>query len=305
MACLALFFPACQESISINLPDEETKVVVEGYIEQNRPPYLFLTQTTEYFGPTDRTAFEDSFLHEATITVSDGLQTTQLEEYCMNDLSSLERSLFAQATNIPVVELRQANYCVYSIPREDLLNGTYIQGKVGRSYTLRIEYRDEVFSAVTTIPEPVPLDSLWFEVRDSELRDGVLRARLIDPATPGNHYRWQADVIGKGSGFVAPPISALSDETFNGKAFEMTHVHGNDPFTTQDTRFYGSGEKVAVKFSSIPADVYRFVRNFENETANNGNPFAAPSFPVSNIDGEGVLGIWAGYGATYDTILCR
>jgi hypothetical protein len=42
--------------------------------------------------------------------------------------------------------------------------------------------------------------------------------------------------------------------------------------------------------------------SFENQVANQGSPFAVPSNIKTNINGG--LGLWVGYAAVYDTIVC-
>lgn len=296
---------SCEKAIEVDLPDHEPKYVVEGYIEQNQPPYVILTRSMGYFDPSAKEDLENSFVHDAKITVSDGTRSTVLVEYCFQDLNGLERSLFSEALGISPFLLRETNYCLYSIPKEDFLDNTYFRGAIGGTYSLKIETEESVITASTTIPTPIPLDSLWYVTRASTGNDGVIWGRLSDPPTPGNTYRWQARILNKGSGFIAPPLSASQDVTFNGSSIDFFYLHGNDPDREEDTHYYGEGSRVAIKFSAIDSEFYRFLRLYENEIANQGNPFASPTTIIGNIEGANALGVWGGYGATYDTIVCK
>jgi hypothetical protein len=59
-----------------------------------------------------------------------------------------------------------------------------------------------------------------------------------------------------------------------------------------------------VKFCTIDHEAFEYLRTFETEVMNNGNPFAAPSSVKTNITG-GALGAWIGYGASFDTIKAK
>ncbi|MGD1847753.1 MAG: DUF4249 domain-containing protein [Salibacteraceae bacterium] len=298
---------ACEDPIEVDLPDVEQKIVVEGSIEQTQPPFVVLTRSTEYFEPTNLESFENSFVHDAVITVNNGDEEITLEELCSATLPDEFRPIAAELLGVPLSSLQSINYCIYTVPLLDLLGGNFFQGEIGKRYDLRVQVEGKTFTAATNIQEPIPLDSIWYEPRggDTTEIEGVIWAQLTDPDSIGNAYRWQARIFNKSTVFVAPFNSAFRDEFINGTTFDFGYIHGDDPNTLEGQRFFQSGDTVIVKFSAIDRPFYRFLRVFESEVANNGNPFAAPTTIPSNIEGDGGLGIWGGYGADYDTVICR
>ena len=206
-------------------------------------------------------------------------------------------------------DLATINYCFYTLPFEDFLTGTVLLGEEGKNYHLNILWQNDVYTAQTRIPEVIPLDSLWFK-REGHPELGFLWAHLTEPDTTGNGYRWYAQRINqneegqpKDASFVAPLGSAFDDRFINGKSFDFVYGRGasapGDP--PEEAGFFKLGDTVLVKFSTCDQGVFQFLRTFESEIGNNGNPFASPSPIRTNIQG-GALGVWAGYGSHIDTI---
>ena len=58
LICLILL--GCEKEITLNLPQAESKIVVEGSIEPNFPPYVILTKSQGYFEPIDINTYNAS-----------------------------------------------------------------------------------------------------------------------------------------------------------------------------------------------------------------------------------------------------
>ena len=278
---LSLAFVSCEKEITVDLPKTEPKLVVEGFIEQGIPPFIKLTKSAGFFEPADSASLADIIVKDATVTISDGAQ---------------KYTLF------------------YFQPADSILNfGFYTSfgliGQVGKDYTLEIKYKDSIYTSVTHIPEPVKLDSLWFKTEGNDSL-GFIWATLSDPAGVKNAYRWFAQRFNKDYLPIPPPFSAFDDKFFDGTTFDFPYDRGSVPNsdapddTTSERGYFKKGDTVLIRFCSIPQDVYEFLRAYEAETANSGNPFAAPTTIPSNIKG-GALGYWGGYGASYDTVVCQ
>src|SRR5690349_16803512 len=121
---------ACQKEIEVELPKLVTKIVVEGKIEPGIPPYVILTNNMPYFGAADITSIQKLFVHNAAITVSDGVNTVALTEYCSQSLPDSLLPLVAAFTGIDTFTLKNVNYCLYTN-----LNPVMF-GQVGKSYYL-------------------------------------------------------------------------------------------------------------------------------------------------------------------------
>jgi hypothetical protein len=309
-----LFLYSCKKEVTIDLPEVESKIVVEGHIEQNVPPYVILTKSTGYFDPTDINSIEDLFIRNAIVSVHDGTTSFPLTELCSSSLPDSLLPLISEFVGIDPASLANFDYCVYTTLDPAAF------GQVGKSYALTIDADGEILTATTKIPQLAPLDSVWFAVYGDRDSLGFPWATLTDPDTVGNSYRWLAKRInkytyGENVGeqkdpyFVPPFGSAFDDQFFNGLTFEFAYdrgfINGSDKEddTGDERGFYKVGDTIAVKFSTINYDVFEFIRMMETQAAGNGSPFASPANIPSNITGN-ALGVWAGYGVAYDTIIC-
>lgn len=310
----SLFNSSCEKEVQIDLPEAEAGLVVEGRIESGQPPYIILTKSSGYFEATDINTFVNSFVHNAVITVTSGGTTDTLPELCLNDLPPEFRPLAASFLGIPEEDLAGINYCLYTVSLADLFSGNYLIGEVGKSYRLSIQTEGKTYTSTTGIPELVPLDSVWFGLDGADTLYGFAWAHLTDPDTLGNAYRWSARRINIGNdgkpkddNFVHTFGSAFDDKFFNGKSFEFGYDRGHRPAEEgvkeegEKQHFYKLGDTIVIKFCTIEKPVMDFIRKYETEIWNNGNPFASPSTIPTNIEG-GAFGLWAGYGASYDTI---
>ncbi|MFM8917719.1 MAG: hypothetical protein ACKOGP_08255, partial [Bacteroidota bacterium] len=50
---LSTIFTACEKDITVDLPDAEEQIVVEGYITPGAPPIVFISRTAPFFAPVD------------------------------------------------------------------------------------------------------------------------------------------------------------------------------------------------------------------------------------------------------------
>ncbi len=300
--------------MQIDLPDAQPVLVIEGKIESGQPPYIILTKSAGYFEPTDINSFVNSFVHNAKINVLLNGTNYTLPELCINDLPPEFRPVAAQFLGVKEEDLAGINYCIYTVPIADLFSGNFLIGEIGKTYNLTIEAEGKTYSSSTKIPNPVPLDSVWFQLDGADTLFGFAWAHLTEPDTVGNAYRWSAKRINfgvngkpKDDNFVYPFGSAFDDKFINGKSFEFGYDRGHRPSEEgikeegEKQHYYKLGDTIVVKFCSIEKPVMEFIRKYETEIWNNGNPFASPSTIPTNISG-GAFGLWAGYGVSYDTI---
>lgn len=301
---LGLF--ACRKEVEVDVPDIEEKYVVEGRIEQGRPPIVILTRTQPYFGETDRSAYEERFVHGAKVIVSNDHKQVQLREICSSQVPDSLLGTFAGISGLSSKTLQEVDLCIYSTQK--------LFGKAGRHYKLRIEVDDDLILSRTGIPHPVGLDSTWFDQYGSNEKEGFAWGIIDDPDTAGNAYRWSAKRIQKGAdgepvdrSYIAPIGSVLEDRFFNGERFEMNYPRGQTPVEREpgeeETILYEVGDTIAVKFASIQQQVFRFYRTFEEAQLSAGSPFAQPTAIKSNV--QGALGVWGGFGTSYDTIVAK
>jgi hypothetical protein len=283
---LICVFISCEKNITLDLPVAESKLVVEGYIFQDTFPYVILTRNIPFFSTLDSSTLQNYIVKGATIIVSDGITTDTMTEFSTGQFTFY----FSDDVNL--------------------------KGQVGKTYTLHVEADGDVVTSSTTIPAPVPLDSVWWKVHGEYDTLGFAWAHLTDPDTVGNFYRWFAKRINqypdgeeKDDDFIAPIGSTFEDKFINGKSFDFFYNRGNEPNSTknddnnEERIYFKKGDTIVVRFCTIDRSNFEFWRDEETQVSNNGNPFANPAPVSSNIIGG--LGIWGGYSVTYDTIIAQ
>jgi hypothetical protein len=181
---------------------------------------------------------------------------------------------------------------------------------VNTTYTLTVTtQKGEVVTAQTYLHQPVALDSLWFKpqpINDTTL--GFVWARLSDPDTIGNNYRWFAKRLYQDSSFIAPFGSVFDDKFINGATVDFGYNRGSSPNGADEGEdpekagFYEVGDTVVVKFCSMDNASFKFWRDADTQAANNGNPFGAIAPITSSVTGG--LGVFCAYAASYDTVIC-
>ncbi len=310
-ALAALTLISCEKEVEVDLPETEPKLVVEGTIENGKPPIVILTRTQSYFAPTDLNSIAGIFVRGATITVNDGFGTDTLEEISSAGLTEEQIQYVAEQTGIDPALITDADISAYTSTN---LADT---GVIGRTYTLNIAADGKTCSAVTKIPNVVPWDSTWWRLAEQDADDdssGYIWGRLTDPDTMGNGYRHYArryysadpDFI-EDSRFISPLGTTFNDKYLNGLTVDLFAVRGRSPFTDnsedETAGFFLRGDSVVMKLVSMGLKEADFYMTYDNNVGSQGDIFSTPANARGNIDGG--LGIWAGWAAYYDTLACE
>lgn len=286
----------CETAFTPDSIDQTPELVVEGYIEageQALPPYVILTRDLPFFSRLDQESLEDTYVHDAVITVDDGEQVATLTELCLDELTQQQKQLAQGLFGIDTDSIG-FNVCLY-------LDLTFsLQGEVGKTYELSINAEGQQLNAVTTIPPHVAPDSLFFQPPPGEPTDTLARliCRLNDPGGQANFYRYQAEI--NDEGLVSPFFSVLDDRLFDGQVAEFPldkpEPRGTDEIDINTFGLFRVGNTVTIKWSTIDQTHYAFWNTLEFGSANQG-PFSNYTRVQSNINGG--LGIWGGIAASY------
>ena len=60
---------ACEKPIELDLSSAGSQLVVEGYIQQGYPSYVFLTKSESYFNPVDLNTLNDIAVDNAEVFI--------------------------------------------------------------------------------------------------------------------------------------------------------------------------------------------------------------------------------------------
>lgn len=285
---LLLAFAACEKEVNIKLDTGAPKVVVDGFIETGLPPVIVLTNSFSYFSKIDLSTLENAFIHDAHITVSNGMQEITLREYMLD------------------TGINSNRYYFYSVDTADPTSFSFT-GQPETFYTLKVTTGGKTYESVTKIPAVKPLDSIWYELPPRPVPDLPTAVnvfvRYSDPDTLGNSIRYFTSR--NGSLFLPPFNSVYNDDIVNGTSFNIGMAPGavrTKDINIDSLSHFFKGDSIVVKWCAIDKASYDFWNTMEFSVGTVGNPFSSPVTVMSNIKG-GALGIWCGYGTSYKTLV--
>lgn len=286
---IATLLVSCEKDVDIKLQDGQARLVVEGSIETGQPPFILLTKSIGYFAKIDLNTLQNSFVHGAEVTLSNGNRTVKLKEY------SFDTSSFG------------TKFSFYSIDTSSFDN--FMIGEVEKFYTLTIKFEGQTYTSTTKIPNPTRLDSVisstppFTPENNPDVR--FIKVFFREPDTAGNFVRYFTSR--NGQRFYPGLNSVYTDEFINGTYFETPLSAGEDRNSTvgrDSLGFFYPGDTVVLKWAAIDKKVYEFYNTFEYAIGTLGSPFATPISVKSNIS-NGALGVWAGYGTYLDTVVIK
>lgn len=245
------------------------QLVVEGYIDDGGFPVVVLTTTvpvkSEY---TSYDELEENLVKWAKVTVSDG------EE------------------EVVLTGKKDERY----FPPYFYTTGR-MRGRHGKSYKLTVEYENFYAEAVTTIPEPVQVDSFCIEqVGEGEYRQ--LTAHFTDnPSTTDYYAFFVSDETDSWSFYRLASQGVVADAV---SASKIRIPIYRPPYLEEKDETYSpyfcAGDNVYVKFVRMDSVSYHFWNSFEEVRSLSRNPlFRMTDNMKTNI--KGALGYWCGYGA--------
>lgn len=302
-----LLWISCSKEIEIDYADIEPQLVVDGSIETGQPAFVFLSKSQSFNESVSPEQLSQLFVNGADVRVTEGDNEYILSEICTDQLTQEQLEAISQATGISIADLNNIDYCIYG-------DFTLI-GETGKTYELDIDVDGEHYHSTTSILEPIPLDSIWFQANATDTL-GYIYALLTDPEETGNSYRWFAQRISKRPNgsledptFISPIGGTFDDTFFNGLQFQFFAPRGyelNSNLPEDNNEEQGSfkvGDTVVVKMCTITPESHDFYFLMDDQTANIGSPFATTVNVPRNI--ENGLGIWTGYSPFIDTLVIQ
>jgi len=301
---------ACEKEFVPPTVAAEEVIVVEGYIEakyekdnssiEARPPFVILTRTQPFFSNLSTEEFEDLFVHDAVVTISNGFDSVRLQEICMEDLDPKVRKDASDRYGLDL-DSTDVNFCLYVDPFSQL------SPKSGQRYALKVETGDRIITAHTTIPQHVPIDTLFFEYQDGDSTNLSSKRKLRemhvgfkDPPGIKNFYRYFTKV--NNGEFVPGYTSVYDDRIFDGRQVEDFFLPKGEPRTLDNNPgifgfgLYKLGNRATVKWANIDGIQYDFWNALEFNTINQG-PFSSSTKTPSNI--RGGIGVWGGMSVSF------
>ncbi len=281
---VVLLLTSCEKSVTFKLDQTAPGLVVDATIENGQPPLVLLSNSLNYFSKISPEILLSSFVHGATITVSDGLKQQVLKEY------SYKTAAFIDVYYYTVDSSMQHNFL----------------GEFNKTYSMQIKSGDKLYSSSTTIPALAKkIDSLWWikSPGNPDSSKVILMSRVTDPPGFGNYIRYYTKTA---NGAYLPGLnSVFDDQIIDGTTYDIEVEHGVDRNTKIDPEaysFFNRGDTVTVKLCNIDKTTFDFWRTMEYSYSSIGNPFSTPTKVLGNIQG-GALGYFGGYAVQYKSLI--
>ena len=258
---LAALLPlSCTKAV----PQSESRLVVEGWIESGGHPMVMLSESLILEMGKEVTAEDlvQSIVKWARVTVSDGEKSAVLTG---------------------VVDPNYFPPYVFSTDK--------ITGKPGKTYELKVEYKDYVATAKTTIPQPVPIDTVYV----ASIQDSLCHVvcGFTDPSQKGNYYKVFTREMGIDTHYHPSALAQTDDSQLNGytELFMYSTQRLMDFLAMPNIK---EGNEFWVKLCTMDAEAYSFWNNYQ--VLLYANVFGAETGTTMKSNMNGALGYWIGYG---------
>ena len=237
----------CKKVIQLDLNSAAPQIVIEGEITNANGPYQLTINTTVNFSASNTYPPVSG----ATVQVTD---------------SNMART-FTMGESSPGIYTTSA-----------------FQGQPGHTYQLSVTAGGDVYTASSTMPAGVRLDSLSFvdnpDFNNKKSIDAVVNFQ--DPPGLGNDYQFVETLNGKR----LPDIFVFEDRLSDGKYIRQTLY--NDTTTLQ------TGQTLQVDMYCIDKNIYSYFFSLFRVTGGNGFRSASPANPNSNLS-NGALGYFSAH----------
>lgn len=263
----AIILTSCSNDNVSEQKSLESKLVVEGWIEEGDYPQVLLSSSIPVTDVIDSTNVLNHAIRAAKITISDGINSEVLR-------------VKTDKNRVPPF--------VYF--------GSTLKGEAGKEYSLKIEYLNRIVEAKTIIPKTVQLKSAEYIKKVETDTTGYVFVKFDDPLDEKNYYQIATKIDGEEPIFVPSFYGNLDDKNFTTSPISVQINRGVLLFPkTKFTPYFADGDLIHVKLRTQNKEALDFWNSWQNEIVNSRNPiYPANTSLKSNI--KGGIGIWAGYG---------
>ena len=264
IALLIFAFWSCEKVIDIDLKNAEPQIVIDGTItDQPGPYYVKISKTGDYYKPSTFTAVAG-----AEVTISDDAGNSEI-------LSEVAEGFYQTST---------------------------IQGVPGKTYTLKVIAEGKEYTAVSTMPEAVEIDSLSYEYQPGgsfgpDKTEGYkLHIHFTDPAGIENYCRLKVYKNGQ----LAKGYYLYNDKYTNGNSYDYNDFEDDAILQLNDT--------AVVELLTLDKSTYDYYSTLSNALAegDTGPPMmtTTPANPNSNLS-NGALGYFGAFTVKRDSIIIQ
>lgn len=272
LAIMGIIAISCEKELSLEIPEYKQQVVVEGQIEQGEQARVLLSLTAPYFNEYDSVSMLEYRLTTAKVVLK-------------------------YDTTHEVLRLRRNSNYFPPFIYESVANGV-----IDQHYKIEVISRGDTIKGETAIPEPTPIDSLWFVQKEHTDSSYYFNIRFTDDPDIKDYYVLFSMVKGEDDRFYPVRTAAYDDAFFNGKQVTFKMERGMaSVLDVEEMNNYRIGNEVYVKLCTVNQAVYEYWNSYQNILIASANPFSSPSTTLKSNINNGI-GIFGGYGAHIDTV---
>lgn len=254
--CFLLLLGSCQKTVTLNLNTTPSQLVIEGNITDGPgPDTVRILRSVNFYA-------DNNFppISGAAVIVTDNA----------GNKDSLTESL----------------------PGSYITHG--LRGVPGNTYTLSVRVNDSTYTASSTMPAAVNLDSVTF-ITNSTFRKGQITpvANFQDPPGVTNYYRFEAHINGA---LFTRDFFAFNDRLSDGRYIQLN--------LRMDSAYLNKGDLFQVDLYSVDQYDFNYFFQLERSSAGGGGAFdtnASPSNPSTNIS-NGAYGYFSAHTVRSKTV---
>ncbi|HNX65294.1 MAG TPA: DUF4249 domain-containing protein [Bacteroidales bacterium] len=245
-------FSSCEKVINLDLDNTSPKLVIEGNIYNQPGPYIVkIRQSVSFDEANDYPAVSGA---EVIIDDNHGVKDT---------LSETTPGMYATSK---------------------------IQGIPGYTYSLSVTVDKNTYTASSTMPSPIGIDSIFFEKFVIGNFD-MVSIKFQDHGAIANYYR----IVEYYNGKRETDFYTISDDVYDGRVITYSI------FATEDNDFlFNSGDEITIWLESIDKGVYDYFRTAAENSIDSQS--STPANPLSNLS-NGALGYFSACAFTSKTIV--
>jgi len=247
--------PACKKVIQVDLNNATPRIVIEGEVTNHSGPYQVRISKTVDFSASNTYPPVTG----ATVTITDSSTG--------HGATLTEGSPGTYTTN-----------AFTGVPRH--------------IYNLRVIAEGKEYNASSTMPLPIPLDSVTFSRNTdfSNKQDINATVNFQDPPPLGNYYQFTEYLNGR----LIPNIFVFEDRLSDGRYIQQPLFN--------DSTYLQKGDTLQLKMYCIDKNIFDYFNTLIQVTGNNSFQSATPANPISNIS-NGALGYFSAHTSTQEKLV--
>jgi hypothetical protein len=231
---------SCTKDIKVNLNDAAPQIVIEGNVTNAAGPYQVQITKTVNFSASN--TFPP--VSGATVKITDN-------------------------TNGQTDNLVETSAGIYTTQ-------TLAQGSPGHTYQLYVSAEGQTYTASSTMPRQVALDSLSFRHNNNFGNERIHAVpNFQDPPGIANYYTFEL---------------YINSIRFDKSVFVFEDRLSDGKYITQelfmDSAYIKAGDAISLQMNCVDKPVYDYFNTLLNATSGNDFESATPSDPISNISNK-------------------